>query len=353
MTDIIFKNLPWDIVAGLITLMALLALAPLAKKYKLLDLPGGRKQHHGEIPLIGGIGIYFAIAGIFLLAENIPLEIKWLLGSGGFLVIIGFLDDLLDIKPFFKLIGQIIAATIMCIGSDIYIRQIGILPNGDMVNIGMIGPFLTVFVVVGMTNAFNFIDGIDGLAGLMAMIAVTAVMLIITLTGGYVIHDESLGIFRGAIGGYLLVNMAIVTPRKAFLGDAGSMLIGFVIAWILVYYSQLPPDRALPASMTLWVVALPVIDTIIIMWRRMGKGKSPFKPDRRHLHHIFQRFGFTALQTLAVICLLSIGLTTVGLIAYMLGGDAGASLLFVGLIIAYHYIIKHSWRISSLIRKFF
>lgn len=353
MSENLLQNIPWGIVSGLSTLLFLFTLRPIARILGLLDYPGGRKQHKGEIPLIGGISIYFTIAGTLFAAETIDSEIKWLLGSGGFLVFIGLLDDLLDIKAIYKLIGQVIAASIMCIGSGIYIKQIGTLPDGTVMNIGIFGIGLTIFAVVGVTNAFNFIDGIDGLAGILAIISVVSVSFIVIATGGQLVHQESLAIFRGAIGGYLLVNMAIVTRRKVFLGDAGSMLIGFVIAWVVVYYSQLPSDRAIPTSMALWVITLPIIDTLTLTIRRISKNKSPFKPERKHLHHIFQRMGLTPMQTLGIMCIIAIGLTLVGFITFSLFGDIGTIIAFSILCLIYLRTMSRIWKVSSSIRKYF
>lgn len=353
MRDIILNNMPWGIVAGLITLTALFALRPLASKFQLLDTPGGRKQHNGNVPLIGGISIYVTIAGIFLAADTIQPELKWLLGSVGLLVFIGFLDDMFDIKASHKLLGQVIAALIMCIGSGIYIQQIGTLPDGTVLHIGIWGIPLTIIAVVGVTNAFNFIDGIDGLAGLLAIIAVFGVSSIVLITGGQLVHPESLAIFRGAIGGYLLVNMAIITRRKVFLGDAGSMLIGFVVAWIVIYYSQLPIGTSIPTSMALWVLALPLIDTCTLIIRRVMKKESPFLPDREHLHHIFQRLGLSALQTLSTICIISILLILTGYLTYALFGDVGSFMVFLLVGFIYYKIIASIWKISSYLRKKF
>ena len=135
-------------------------------------------------------------------------------------------------------------------------------------------------------------DGIDGLAGMQALISTLAISAIITLMDRELIHEPYLDVFRGAIGGYLLVNLAIVSRRKVFLGDAGSMMIGFICAWIAIYYAQLPPAKGLPPSLALWIFAVPVMDTMTLIVRRLLLGRSPFSADRKHLHHIFLRLGF-------------------------------------------------------------
>lgn len=347
----IYINFPWGILAGVITLILVTILRPLARKTGLLDSPGGRKTHAGNIPLIGGICIYVTISGTFLMTEGLESEIKWLLGSASLLILLGVADDLFDIRAIYKLAGQVAASCLMIWGTDLHIDILAYLPSGTPVGAGIFGYALTVIAVTGVINAFNMIDGIDGLAGLMAIISTSLIGLIIIILGREYIHDTELGIFRGAVGGYLLVNLALVSRRKIFLGDAGSMLIGFVVGWALIYYSQLPPENAMPPSMALWIIALPVADTLVIMTRRIVRGRSPFSPDRKHLHHIFMRLGFSPLQTLAVICLMAIALSIFGFMMYLLFGDIGSIAAFGLMTFGYYFFIRRVWRVSAYIRR--
>ncbi|MDD9798699.1 MAG: hypothetical protein OXT03_06385 [Alphaproteobacteria bacterium] len=351
MIEILTNNILWGLIAGGSSLVLALFMYPLAHKYGFTDKPGGHKYHDGEIPFIGGVCIYFTIAVTVFVTETVEAELKWLIGTAGLLVLIGMIDDLFDMKPIYKLFAQILITSIMCFGSAVHIQTLGILPSGFVLDIGIFGYIITIIAVVGIVNAFNIIDGMDGLAGLLAIFAVAGIAFVLTFLNRTIIHGTELVVFCSAIGGYLLINMAIVSRRKIFLGDSGSMLIGFVVAWVMIYYSQLPNDRAIPASMTLWLMALPVINTLAIIFYRSLKRRSPLKADRKSLYHICLRLGMSPNQTLAVMCLFSIALTIFGFIVYLLAGDLGAFIALIVITWIYYQLIKYSWRISVYIRK--
>jgi len=351
MIEIVANNILWGLIAGGSSLALARFMHPFARKYGFTDKPGGHKQHDGEIPFIGGVCIYFTIAVTVLVTETVESELKWLVGTAGLLVLTGMIDDLFDIKAIYKLFAQVLATTIMCFGSAIHIQTLGILPSGFVIDIGAFGYLVTIIAVVGVINAFNMIDGIDGLAGLLAIFAVAGIAFVLTLLNRTLIHSTELVIFCSAIAGYLLINMAIVSRRKIFLGDSGSMLIGFVVAWVMIYYSQLPNDKAIPASMAVWLIILPVINTLALIFYRILRRRSPFSPDRKHLYYICQRLVMSFNQTLAIMCLFSITLTIFGFIVYLLAGDLGAFIAFIVIIWVCYQLIKYSWRISVYIRK--
>jgi len=351
MIEIVANNILWGLIAGGSSLALARFMHPFARKYGFTDKPGGHKYHEGEIPFIGGVCIYLTIAVTVLVTKTVEPELKWLIGTAGLLVLTGMIDDLFDIKPIYKLFAQILITTIMCFSSAIHIQTLGILPSGFVIDIGAFGYIVTIIAVVGVVKAFNIMAGIDGLAGLLAIFAVAGTAFVLTLLNRTLIHGTELVIFCSAIGGYLLINMAIVSRRKIFLGDSGSMLIGFVVAWVMVYYSQLPNDKAIPASMAIWLMALPVINTVAVIFYRSLKRRSPLKADRKSLYHICLRLGMSDKQTLAIMCLFSIALTIFGFLVYLLAGDLGAFIAFIVIIWVYYQLIKYSWRISAYIRK--
>ena len=351
MISTLIENIPYGVLAGTVTLLLALSLSPIARAIGLLDQPGGRKQHKGNIPLIGGICIFITFAAtLFLASETIP-EIRWLVISTSLLLGIGIIDDYFDIRAIYKLLAQVVAAGLMMWQTGLYVDHIAYLPNGTSLQLGAWGYGLTLIGVVGLINAFNMIDGIDGLAGIQALTASLALGAFIFILGNELIHEPYLDIFRGSIFGYLLINLSVITKRKIFLGDAGSMTIGFIVAWMVIYYSQLPADKALPASLAPWLLIVPIADTLTLIIRRIKKGQSPMSADRKHLHHILLRLGFGPRQSLYAMTLLTVILQIIGFSMYLLLGDIGAYVCFTLFIVAYYYLVTRIWRVSKFIRR--
>lgn len=336
---------------GALTLFAIFCLIPMAKKIGLVDKPGGRKKHLGEIPLIGGISIFFVLATFAVFTGYFNNDWKWVLGVASILIIIGLIDDLWDIRPLYKLGAQIIAGILMMFSTGEYIQTIAYLPSGNTINIAELGYFITLFAVVGLINAFNMMDGIDGLAATQAILSI-----VLTFTSMFILkatfsNDIFIIFLLGALLGFLIANLNLLPKTKVFLGDAGSMMLGFLIAWMLISYTQPPNKQGLPPSLALWVVAIPVADTLALCVRRILLKRSPFRPDRKHLHHICLRMGLSPRQSLAVICALSIISYLVGISTYLLFGEIVSIILFFVMIGLYYKIIKNIWRISSLFRR--
>ena len=350
MISTLIENIPYGVLAGTITLLLALSLSPIARAIGLLDQPGGRKQHKGNIPLIGGICIFITFAATFFLAaETIP-EIRWLVISTSLLLGIGIIDDFFDMRALYKLVAQAVAVGLMMWQTGLYVNHIAYLPDGTSLQLGNFGYAVTLLAVVGMINAFNMSDGIDGLTGAHALICIFALTLIINFLDRQLIHQPYLDIFRGAIGGYLLVNLAMSSKRKVFLGDAGSMMIGFICAWIVIYYTQLPPQKALPPSMALWLFAILIFDTLTVSLRRGLQGRSPMSADRTHLHHIYLRMGFNSHQALGIITLKSIFLIILGFCSYIFAGDIWTLILFIVGALVYFLVMKRIWVITRFIR---
>ena len=261
------------------------------------------------------------------------------------------IDDLWDIRPLYKLGAQIIAGILMMFSTGEYIQTIAYLPSGNTINIAELGYFITLFAVVGLINAFNMMDGIDGLAATQAILSI-----VLTFTSMFILkatfsNDIFIIFLLGALLGFLIPNLNLLPKTKVFLGDAGSMMLGFLIAWMLISYTQPPNKQGLPPSLALWVVAIPVADTLALCVRRILLKRSPFRPDRKHLHHICLRMGLSPRQSLAVICALSIISYLVGISTYLLFGEIVSIILFFVMIGLYYKIIKNIWRISSLFRR--
>ena len=283
-----------------------------AYRIGLLDHPNHpRKQHQRPIPLVGGIAIYIGLAVVLLGSVPSEKELYFLL-AGAVLITIGSLDDRFELGVWSRLLAQLIASLIMTLGAGVRIESLGnLLGFGDIV-LGVWAVPFTVFATVGIINAVNMTDGIDGLAGSLTLIALVGMGFLCWSDG----HAVPLLLWLTvlALVPYLLCNLELPGGRgsKVFLGDAGSMLLGFILVWLLVELSQ-QPNTALAPVTALWLVAIPLLDTLTVMARRVGCGLSLFNPDRRHLHHILVRAIHDPHWALLLIVCMSIVLAGIGI----------------------------------------
>ena len=275
----------FSVSAGL-SIIAGMWLTPLARHVGLVDRPNERKQHEGLVPLVGGIAIFLTYAAVdfYLATPN-----NALLLAISLLICLGIIDDKVDLSAWIKLAGQTAAALIIVAFGCAIITSLGTLPGERELLLGPLALPVSVIAVVGLINAFNMIDGIDGLAGGLTVVALGNLMLAMHLIGRPLntVSIMEIAIFCGAVSGYLILNLGFIPGRKIFLGDAGSMMLGLFVAFHLIDASQRQPlTDTLPTSLVPWMVAVPVLDTIRLIFVRLKKGQSPLAPDRSHIHHI-------------------------------------------------------------------
>jgi UDP-GlcNAc:undecaprenyl-phosphate GlcNAc-1-phosphate transferase len=340
-------------VTFLLTLAAIFILIPVANKIGLVDKPQGRKQHVGAIPLIGGISIFTGVA-LTLSWFGLPMDTHWYyLLCGGTIVVLGVFDDFLDLSVKLRLCAQVIIALVMMYGLQLYVGNLGdLLGTGD-IKLGYIGIPFTVVAVIAAINAFNMIDGIDGLAGMLSGVSFVSLTLMMGV-GGQLEHAVLPMVLVFAIIPYLLFNLDLVGKGKGkiFMGDAGSMLIGLSVIWLLIIGSQSDSASFRPVT-ALWVIAIPLMDMVAIMIRRMRKGQSPFMADREHLHHIFLRLGLNSRQSLVIITSLASMLATIGVVGeYLLVPDLVMLLLFLLMFAIYSLSLQYIWRITRFIKRY-
>jgi len=260
-------------------------------------------------------------------------------------IIIGALDDHHHISVRVRFSGQITAALVMCTMSGIIIHELG-----DLFGIGSIqlnnGAILfTIFATIGIMNAINLIDGIDGLAAGVSLVCLTAITIAKILNAETPQFSIILAISTSTFLWYNLFS-----KNKVFLGDAGSTFLGLSITWLLIDSSQ-GLDKSIQPITAVWILSLPIFDTLAIMIRRLQKGQSPFRPDRNHLHHIFMRAGFTDKKTLVILLLLSSLLAFIGLLLNHLNTHAALQfLMLITLFITYYQTLNYSWRLIKLFR---
>ncbi|MDN7129228.1 UDP-N-acetylglucosamine--undecaprenyl-phosphate N-acetylglucosaminephosphotransferase [Pseudidiomarina sp. 1APR75-15] len=336
----------------------------MAWRTALVDRPCDRKQHVGSVPLVGGLAVYGTM--VIMMVAILPLEvdIRLFLVSASFMVLIGALDDRYDIDAGVRFIAQMLAAAVVVFGADVQITQLGNLFGTGVVELGVLSMPFTLLCIVAAMNAYNMIDGIDGLLGALAMVAFAGVGLLALM------HDQQLPllvatILFGALIPYLIRNVGVhFRPvRKIFMGDSGSMLVGFTAVWMLVMLTH--PERILESWFeiapdivpvrpvaVLWLIAVPLMDMFAIMARRVKKGQSPFKPDREHLHHIFMRAGFNQRQTLGLISSIAAFLLALGLILEWFNvAEVIVLSIFLAIFVLYLLMLKNIWRIVSWVRQ--
>jgi UDP-GlcNAc:undecaprenyl-phosphate GlcNAc-1-phosphate transferase len=299
-------------VAFLVSFALLTVLYPVAPRLGLVDHPSVRRKIHSDpIPLIGGLAIFGGILASNLLILSLSQEQLFGLLGGALLVSIGALDDRLDLGPKLRFAAQIGAALLLSVGGGVTLTSLGDLLGFGPIYLGAFSVPFTVFAMVGIINAFNMIDGIDGLAGGLMLIGVCALLC---LSSGFGPSQVMMLSAVAALIPYLIFNLGFFgcTDRKVFLGDAGSMLLGYLLVWALIDAAE--SERCIDAVTALWITAIPLMDTLSVMGRRTVRGISPFSADRAHLHHVLVRITGSTRKTLGLILALALVLAFVGVL---------------------------------------
>jgi UDP-GlcNAc:undecaprenyl-phosphate GlcNAc-1-phosphate transferase len=334
----------------ILTLFSTPALIWAAPQYGLLDHPDERKHHAGAIPVVGGLAMAFAIAvaAAWYLAGT---DIFWgLFASVSIIVAVGFLDDRSGLPVRARFVAQGVAASIMALFAGAQLASLGDLFGFGPVALGALAVPFTVFAIVGVANAVNMADGMDGLAGGLALIATSFIAVAAYFSGRETTLIAML-ILGGALIGFLFFNMRWPWQRRAkvFMGDSGSLMLGFLLAWAVIRVTQ-SEKNPLPPAAALWFFAIPLADTLSLMLRRMLKGKSPFHPGRDHLHHILLRVGYRDCQVVMFIHLVAVLFGLVGFLGWRLG--VPDAVMFYGALVVfalYCYGVQHAWKLMRLI----
>lgn len=278
--------------ALVITSLALWLLQPVARRLNLLDHPAGRKDHAVATPVTGGLAILIGCVVSFFAVQTSSYSLLAFCGAGLLLVIVGVYDDLRDLRWYWRIVAQAVAALIIIYGGGVRVEQIGpVFGLGEMSLGGLSVPF-TVFATIGIINAMNMIDGADGLAGLLGLAALS-MLAAASVYAGNVPLAERTSVLCGALAGFLAWNIRLPwrTRAKVFLGNAGSALLGLVIAWVAFRLTQNPGHPVNPV-LALWLLPIPVMDCLVLIVRRLQEGRSPFAAGRDHIHHLMQDAGF-------------------------------------------------------------
>lgn len=330
-----------------LALVALPLLNLLARSCGWVDAPDERKAHVGSIPLTGGATIALSAilaliwAGLIWPEFSRPLfsliggpVLPWPVQGAGLLVglaicfAIGFWDDRFPLRARYRLVAQLLAAGAAVVGGTV-LTSMGNTFFPVALSLSVFAIPFTVVAMTGLVNAYNMSDGLDGLCGGYAAVALAAFALCAALVASEPAPGAAAALTElgpvilpslGAVLGFLVYNLRHPWRDKAasFLGDAGSMSLGFLIGWIAVRLASGYGEHSLPPATALWIVALPLIDMFACMIRRPLEGRTPMSADRRHLHHMLMEIGMSVRQAVATLLAVAATFSLIGIASWQL-----------------------------------
>lgn len=347
-------------IAFLITFLAIPVIIRVALEKKLVDVPDARKVHKTPIPSLGGIGIYagFLVAMLLTWPNHLAdlIYLQYITAACCVVFFLGMKDDIMDIGPLKKFIGQLIAAWIIIYKCRLQITNFhGVFGIYELP--GFVSVALTYVIVILIINSFNLIDGVDGLSGTLGFLSALMFGTFFYFSGpmnfGYAVLAAALA---GAIAAFLIFNHH---PAKIFMGDTGSLLVGLLNAVMLLKFINIAYSSDLASNTVLFllpnapllavaVLIVPLFDTLRVFSIRILHGRSPFSPDRNHIHHILLDKGFshshvTGLLALSALLVIGIACATTSLNINLALGIVAVS-VFTLFAIAYYYPSKQKNR---------
>ena len=289
-----------EIAAAITSFVIAFLIVPVIIKYSLrknlVDIPGRRKIHKKVTPSMGGIAIFVGFFVSSLIWTEIQEwgYIKFILVALFVIFFIGVRDDLVPLRAMVKLVGQIMAASLVIFLFDLRIRTFyGLFGVYELPLI--VSYFITYMTFIVITNSFNLIDGLDGLAGTIAIVALLAFGIWFYLVDQEIFSILSFAML-GAIFAFLIFNWE---PSEVFMGDTGALVIGMMLAILAIHFINV--NYSLPimtpykfkgsVGTAACIIIIPLVDTLRIVILRLSKGQSPFKPDKSHVHHAIMRLG--------------------------------------------------------------
>ena len=297
-----------------------------------VDIPGGRHIHKKVMPKLGGLAVFLGfLLGYMLFCNQTPQMISILIG-GIIILICGIFDDIKRLPPSVQFIGQIAAACTVVFYGNIVMQDVS--AYGFYLNFGVFAPYLTIIFIIALMNCLNFIDGLDGLAGGIATIFFVTISIVISYTGIYNGLDASLCLIMiGATLGFLVHNFY---PAKIFLGNSGSMFLGYMIAVIsLLGFKNVTITSFL---VPILILAIPILDTLFAIIRRILKKESPTKGDRKHLHHQLLEMTSSQVKTVLIIYFINI-LFSFASIVYVINNAQLGIMMYIILLILVLWVV--------------
>ena len=284
-------------VSGLVILM----LRRPAERWRLIDQPGGRKRHAAPVPVTGGIAITAGLFVALFISFGAFAQYSALFAGILLLALAGLLDDLGEMSPGTKMVFQVFTAVLMTSWGEIFLVNLGDIFGTNAINTRYWAIPLTVFATLTVINAVNMFDGLDGLAG-------SLVFVILIFFAGFAWNVGELNaakivlVLAGAVAGFLFFNLPwpLRGRHRTFMGDSGSMVLGFAIAWFSVSLTQ-RAGASVPPPVMLWVLGIVLMDVFTITARRLARRRSPMSADRDHVHHMLMRRGYSPRTTLVIL----------------------------------------------------
>lgn len=292
------------------TLISIIVLRPLAIRIKLVDYPDYRKHHKGQIPLIGGLCIFVGFVVYLIYTSTVSSTVEIFSISSLLILILGIYDDLIDLKPRIKLFIQLFLIAFTIYISDIKIESLGFFFGVPYpLDLGFLSIPFSILSIVGLMNAFNMIDGLDGQAGSLSVIAIIGIFIFGLDRVGPGLYEMLITVFSALIA-FLIFNFSPNNKLKIFLGDGGSLLLGFLISFSLIYCTQIL--KLFSPSYALWCVAIPLFDFFSVVILRKIEKQHLIKANRDHIHNFLEIFNLsktyiTSLTSVSGLLLLSLG----------------------------------------------
>lgn len=319
-----------------ITTLFVLFFIPIVKKIAIhvgaLDIPNKRKVHKVPIPRLGGLGIYAGFLLGYILFGHESIQMNAILIGSIIIIITGIIDDIKPVPAKYKFIGQLVAAIIIPTYGGIVLRDVSFF--GVYMNFGILSYPLTIFFIASVINCMNLIDGLDGLAGGIASIYFITIGIISILFMNSSGLDAILTfIMLGSTLGFLYHNF---NPASIFMGDSGSMFLGYMIAVIaLLGYKNVTFTSFI---VPIFLLAIPILDTTLAILRRFVNHKPISMPDKNHLHHQFLKQNFSQRRTVLIIYFIDM-LFAIASIVYVLGDSKIGMFIYAILFIVVFTII--------------
>lgn len=324
------------LLAFIVTASVILLIRPLALRLGLVDQPGGRKQHHGVVPLIGGIAI---CCGFMIAVLTLPFSLgqyRALFVASLLLVFVGTLDDFKELSPKARLAAQFIACLLISLWGEAVLRNLGDLLFIGNFNLGWFALPITWFGILSLVNSVNMMDGLDGLAGGIGLFSFLAMASLCAIKADWM-NFYILLIAASSLCAFLVFNWRAPFGKFAsvFMGDAGSLFLGTLLAWFSISLSQGSTAVARPVTM-LWLIALPLMDLLAVFIRRIAHHRSPMQAGSEHLHYVLQKKGFSSSTAVYIMWALSLLCVAIGLLGEIFHIKEGFLFLaFVSLFLVY------------------
>lgn len=296
----------------LVTFFSITILRPFAKELGVVDKPSKRKKHSGDIPLIGGISIFIGF-NIALIGEYTDNNIIIAFISGSFFIfLLGLIDDCYPLSAKLRIFTQIIIVSLMVWYTELKLETFGhSFGLSNQINLGIFSYPITILGIVFVTNSYNLMDGADGVASALVLLALISISIVIILSGLAYLNPIIVALI-GSLMPFIWFNLTQVTKNKIFLGDSGSLFLGYIIACLLLLETQV--NKTISTTYALWIIAIPIFDALSVFVHRIKKSQALFVPDRSHLHHFMQEIGLSTNKVLYSIIGLGLFLLLIGII---------------------------------------